>query len=268
MPFCKCHEIDIYYETYGKGRPLMLISGLSGGSWSWYEQVPFFKNHFRTIVFDNRGAGRSSMPPGPYTIKQLAKDALCLLDNLAVDRTFALGLSMGGMIVQELVLLAPNRIQAMVLGCTHCGGDLRIPPSPEVLETFMNNTGLNHEQIIDKNLPFFFSESCRKNRPQVINAYRKVQLETPLQPEHAFHAQLQAIGTFGCCDRLSKIEVPTLILAGSEDVLVPVGNAHILAERIPHAELEEIPGAGHAIHAECRDQLNELSLAFFKRRAL
>lgn len=268
MPFCQCQEIDVYYETNGEGQPLILVSGLSGGSWSWYEQVPFFKNYFRTITFDNRGAGRSSMPAGPYSIKQLAKDALCLLDHLAIDKTFLVGLSMGGMIAQELVLLAPDRIQAVVLGCTHCGGDLRIPPSPEVLETFMNNAGLSHEQIVDKNLPFFFSESCRNNRPQVINAYRKVQLETPLQPDHAFHAQLQAIGTFSCCDRLSQIQAPTLIITGSDDVLVPAGNARTLAERIPHAELVEIPGAGHAIHAECREQLNELSLAFFKRYVL
>jgi len=265
MPLCKCQEIDIYYETSGDGQPLMLISGLSGGSWSWYEQVPFFKNHFRTITFDNRGAGRSSMPAGPYSIKQLAEDALSLLNHLAADKSFILGLSMGGMIAQELVLLAPHRIQAVVLGCTHCGGDLRIPPSPEVLETFMNNTGLSHEQIVDKNLPFFFSESCRKNRPHVINAYRKVQLETPLQPEHTFHAQLQAIGSFSCCDRLPQIQVPILVITGSDDVLVPAANARILAGRIPHAELIEIPGAGHAIHAECRDHLNESSLAFFKR---
>jgi len=268
MPFCKCQEIEVYYETDGEGEALGLVSGLSGGSWSWYEQVPFFKNHFRTVTFDNRGAGRSSMPAGPYSIKQLAKDALCLLDHLAIDKTFLLGLSMGGMIAQELVLLAPDRIQAVVLGCTHCGGDLRIPPSPKVLETFMNNAGLSHEQIVDKNLPFFFSESCRKNRSQVIEAYRKAQLETPLQPEHAFHAQLQAIGTFGCCDRLSQIHVPTLIITGSDDVLVPAANARILAGHIPHAELVEIPGAGHAIHAECREQLNELSLAFFRRHVL
>jgi len=265
MPFCECQEIDLYYQTSGEGQPLMLISGLSGGTWSWYEQVPFFKNHFRTITFDNRGAGRSSMPPGPYTIKSMAEDARALLDHLAIDKSFIMGLSMGGMIAQELALLAPDRIQALVLGCTHCGGDLRVPPTPQVLEAFMNNTGLSHEQIIDKNLPFFFSESCRKNRPQVVNAYRMVQLETPLQPEHAFLAQLQAIRSFSRCDRLAQLQAPTLILTGSEDVLVPARNARILEERIPHAELIEITGAGHALHAECRDQLNELSHAFFMR---
>lgn len=265
MPFTRCVGIDLYYETTGGGSPLLLISGLSGGSWSWYEQAPFFERHHLTVTFDNRGAGRSSMPVGPYSMQQFAADALCLLDHLCIDKAFILGISMGGMIAQELMLLAPARIQAAVLGCTHCGGDLRIPPSQEVLDDFMNNEGLSHEQIVDKNLPFFFSETCRRQHPGVVNAYRNVQLATPLQPEHAFMSQLQAIQTFGCCDRLHRVRIPTLIIAGTEDVLVPVANAHILAERIPQAELVEIPGAGHAIHAECRDRLNELSLDFFRR---
>lgn len=265
MPLCSCQDIDIYYETRGYGWPLLFISGLSGGSWSWYEQVPFFSEHFLTITYDNRGAGRSTMPPGPYTVKQLAEDARGLLDHLGIDECFVVGLSMGGMIAQELALLAPTKIRAMVLGCTHCGGTVRIPPAPEVLQTFMNNDGLSHEQVVDKNLPFFFSKECRGKRPQVVASYRKVQLETPLQPVHAFHAQLAAIAGFSCCDRLAQIKLPTLIVSGTTDVLVPPENARILASLIPHSELIEIAGAGHALHAECRDLLNQESLAFFKR---
>jgi len=266
MPLCTCKDIDIHYEIKGEGRTLLLISGLSGGTWSWYKQVPFFEKHFQTIIFDNRGAGLTSMPVGPYSIRQLAIDAACLLDHLKVHEIFLLGLSMGGMIAQKLALLKPDRIQAMVLGCTHCGGSLRVPPSQQVLGTLMNNEGLNQAQIIDKNLPLFFSNDCRRNRPQVVEAYRKVQVEAPLQPEHAFHAQLQAIGNFGCCERLPQIQIPTLIFTGTEDVLVPPPNAHILAERISASKLVECPGAGHAIHAECADQLNQLSLNFFNQQ--
>ncbi len=205
------------------------------------------------------------MPPGPYSVKQLAEDARDLLNHLGIDECFVVGLSMGGMITQELALLAPAKIRAMVLGCTHCGGTVRIPPAPEVLQTFMNNDGLSHEQVVDKNLPFFFSEECRSKRPQVVASYRKVQLETPLQPVHAFHAQLAAIAGFSCCDRLAQIKLPTLIVSGTTDVLVPPENARILASLIPNSELIEIDGAGHALHAECRDRLNQESLAFFKR---
>lgn len=265
MPLYSCQDIDVYYETKGKGQSLLLVSGLSGGTWSWYKQVPFFEAYFQTITFDNRGAGRSSMPAGPYSIKQLAADAACLLDHLELGKVFLLGLSMGGMIAQELALLKPDRIKAMVLGCTHCGGSLRVPPSQQVLGTLMNNEGLDQAQIIDKNLPLFFSSDCRKNRPQVVESYRKVQIEAPLQPEYAFHAQLQAIGNFACCDRLDQIHIPTLILTGTEDVLVPPQNAHLLAERISNSKLVEFSGAGHAIHAECADLLNRTSLDFFNQ---
>lgn len=268
MPLCSCRDIDLYYEIRGAGPPLLFISGLSGGSWSWYEQVPAFAEHFLTITYDNRGAGRSGMPPGPYTIKQLAQDARDLLRHLGIDECFVMGLSMGGMIAQELALLTPATVRAMVLGCTHCGGAVRIPPAPQVLQSFMNNNGLSHEQIVDKNLPFFFSEECRGTRPAVVASYRQVQLETPLQPVHAFRAQLAAIAGFSCCDRLAQIKLPTLIITGTADVLVPPENARILAGLIPHAELITIVGAGHALHAECRERLNQESLAFFRRNLL
>ena len=267
MPICTCKDISLYYEVHGEGPPLLLISGLSGGTWSWYGQVPFFQSHYRTITFDNRGAGRSSMPPGPYHMKQLAQDALCLLDRLHIEQAFVLALSMGGMIAQELALLAPTRIRALLLGCTHCGGALRIPPRPHALKILLDNGGLSHEQIIDKNLPIFLSEACLRNQRDLVQAYHQAQLTMPLQPEHAFKAQLAAISTFDCCDRLGTIQTPTLILAGSEDVLIPYENAHYLAQHIPNAEMVVVPGAGHALHAECRRQLNTIAHDFFQRHA-
>lgn len=265
MPICTSNDIEIYYEIHGQGEPLLLISGLSGGTWSWYGQVPYFKQFYTTIVFDNRGAGRSSMPAGPYTMSQLAEDALHLLDHLCLEQTLVLGISMGGMIAQEFALLAPERIRALWLGCTHCGGKLRKSPSPEVLERFMDNAGLTDDQIIDKNLPFFFSEECLVKHPDIVAAYRAAQLAVPRQPAHAFGAQLTAIKTFNACDRLASLHLPTCIVFGTKDVLVPPENAPLLAQHLVGAELIPIPGAGHAIHAECRDQLNRLAHDFFRK---
>lgn len=265
MPFCRCETVRIYFEVHGEGMPLLLISGLSGGVSSWYGQVPFFAERYRTIVFDNRGAGRSDMPPGPYTMRQLAEDALCVLDHLAVERALVMGLSMGGMIAQELALLAPSRIMALALGCTHHGGERRIGPSREVMATLLNNEGLIQEQIVEKNLPIFLSRKFLEEHPGEVDAYRRAQLSTELQPEFAFQAQLAAIVGFDSRDRLGSLDVPTLIITGTEDLLVPRENAHLLAAAIPGAELVEIPGAGHALHAECRDRLNELVHRFFQR---
>jgi 3-oxoadipate enol-lactonase len=99
MGFLDCEGgVSLHFEQEGNGFPLLLISGLSGGCWSWYGQVPYFARHYRTLTFDNRGAGRSSIPQGPYAMRQFAADALCLLDHLGIERTLVMGLSMGGMI--------------------------------------------------------------------------------------------------------------------------------------------------------------------------
>ncbi len=266
MAYCSCGEVSLYYESLGEGPPLLLIAGLGGGSWSWYGQAPYFENHYRTIIFDNRGAGRSSMPQGPYQMQQLAADARCLMDHLALEKAFVLGLSMGGMIAQELALMIPHRIQALFLGCTHAGGASVSRPAWAVTGILLNNAGLTQEQIIAKNLPIFFSEGCRKEQPDLIAAYSAAQLSAPPQPAAAFQAQLAAINTFDAGARLRQIEIPTMIVTGSEDVLIPPDNARTLAGAIPHAEMVVIPGAGHALHAECRDRLNQLAHDFFQRQ--
>ncbi len=207
------------------------------------------------------------MPQGPYRMQQFADDALCLLDHLGIERVFVLGLSMGGMIAQELALLAPHRIRALVLGCTHGGGSSRVPSAPAVLETLVSNAGLSREEVIEKNLPLFLSDGCRQTKPDLVAAYCAAQLAAPEQPEFAFHAQLAAISAFDAADRLPLIKAPTLIVAGSEDILIPPENAHVLAQRIPGAELVILAGVGHALHAECPDRLNALTDDFFRRSA-
>jgi pimeloyl-ACP methyl ester carboxylesterase len=265
MPLCFCKDAQIHFETEGTGPPLLFISGLGGGTWSWQNQVPYFRSFYTTITFDNRGAGGSSISHGPYHMKHFATDALCLLDHLEVERTFVVGLSMGGMIALELAILAPERVTALVLGCTHCGGDMHKSPDPGTLAVLLNNEGLSREEIVEKNIPLFIGEECRKERPALVEAYRKWHLASPEQPEYAFMAQLGAIRTYDCSKRISGINLPTLIVTGSEDVLVPRENAYILSKAIRGSQVVEIPGAGHALHAECSDLLNALIHDFFRR---
>ena len=267
MPSCTCGNVTIHYEVHGEGPPLLLISGLGGGTWSWYGQVPYFREGYRTIVFDNRGAGKSDMPEGPYRMEEFARDALCVLDRLEVERAFVVGVSMGGMIAQELALTAPERVRALVLGCTHCGGEVCISPSPEVMKTLMENEGLTHEEIVKKNLPLFFSPEFLNTQPERVAEYCRVQGETPRQPDEAYRAQLAAIRAFDASDRLSGLLIPTLILTGSRDVLIPRENSYLLVEMIPGAEIVTLPGAGHSIQVESAGEFNTIVDHFIRQIA-
>ncbi len=265
MPFCNIGDIDLYYETHGDGFPLLFISGLSATTRTWEGQIPFFEKHYKCIVFDNRGAGLSGKPPGPYTIAAMAKDALRLLDFLRVEKTFVFSLSMGGMIALELAGMASTRLGALLLGCTHAGGKQHISPSPEVVSLLVNNVGLSREQILKKDTALFFSEKFRAQNAKAIEEHYRVQLLAPVQPAHAFQAQLMAIYQFDCTDTLRKIRNPVLIVTGTQDVLIPAANSDYLAARLPNAELIQIPGAGHALHVECRDFLNLAAHRFYRK---
>jgi 3-oxoadipate enol-lactonase len=266
MPYCQGREVRLFYEVQGQGPDLLLISGLNGGVWSWFAQVPFFQRHYRAITFDNRGAGRSDKPPGPYRMADFAADALGLLDHLKIGRALVLGASMGGMIAQELALTAPARLQALALVCTHCGAPERIPPAPGVLEAIAQNQGLTQEEIIDKDLPYHFSSGFLKNQPEAVAAYRRAQLSAPPQPEFAFQAQLAAIATFSRCQDLPRLRLPALVVTGTEDVIVPPENARLLAGLLPDAEVAKMPGAGHAVNVEAADAFNTLVHRFFSEK--
>jgi pimeloyl-ACP methyl ester carboxylesterase len=197
----------------------------------------------------------------------MAEDALRLLDRLGIEKALVFSLSMGGMIALELARIASGRLGAMLLGCTHAGGKNRIQPSPGALSLLMNNAGLSREEILRKQTPLFFSEKFRSQNSKVIEEHYRMQLLSFLQPEYAFQAQLMAIYRFDCTDALREINNPALIVTGTQDVLIPPANSTYLAGQLPNAELIEIPGAGHALHVECRHFLNQVAHHFYQKHS-
>ena len=131
MPYADNHGTRIYWEERGAGDPLLLIMGLGYTSEMWYRMAPLLSARYRTILYDNRGVGRSDAPEGPYPIATMADDAAAVLDAAGVDRAHVFGVSLGGMIAQELALRYPAPVRSLVLGCTHCGGAQAVPPSEE-----------------------------------------------------------------------------------------------------------------------------------------
>jgi len=267
LPRIAFGDLKIHWESCGKKEPLLLISGVSGGTWSWEESIEAWSPHFRVIVFDNIGAGRSSKPNRPYTIEEMADHAAAVLDAAGVRQAGVVGLSMGGMIAQELAIRHSDRVHRLVLGCTHCGGGKRIPPNPDVIQRFANNKGLSPEEIIDKNLTLLVTPQFRRKGSDALKRYKERQLKAPLQPDYALKRQLEAIGGFNSCERIHKIQVTTLILTAEHDMLVPPENGRLLSIQIPDAIEKSFAGAGHLIYLECAQDFHETVMIFFRNKA-
>lgn len=257
MPKVKLNEIHMYYEEEGSGDPLIFICGLGGITRDWRLQIPFFSNKYRIIVFDNRGVGRTDKPDPPYSIEQFARDTICLMDHLKVDKAHVLGLSMGGMIAQEMAIHYPERVDKLILCVTHCGPRHSIMPEPWVIETISQTAGLTLEEALRRSFPVLFTDSFMKGHREKVEDFLQDRLTYPVQPFFAFQAQLQAVMEFDSYSRLSKIDSQTLILTTKEDVLVPPRNSDILANKIRNSRLVVLDKGGHLVNIERADEFNK-----------
>jgi len=263
MPNIRINDCDIYYEVHGHGDPLVLIMGLRRNVEWWYRQIPDLAQHFQVIVFDNRGAGRSDKPVMEYSMRLFADDTAGLMDALELPCAHILGYSMGGYIAQELVLNYPERVNKMILASTGCGGDRAVLMSPDRLEKFQANTGLQPEEILRKDMDIYFSDKFVEQNPEKVEAFIEISLRH-YQPADAFFRQFDACMRHDTADRLNRLVVPTLIMTGDDDPLVPPGNSHILQELIPAAELHVFPGGRHCVMIEEADQYNHKVINFFE----
>jgi 3-oxoadipate enol-lactonase len=266
-------SLDVYYEEHGNGDPLLLIMGLAADSTAWMFQVPDFARHYRTIVFDNRGVGRSSKPPGPYTIHEMADDAAGLLDVLDVRRAHVVGVSMGGMIAQELALRHPERVRSLVLACTYPEPDAEIERNRRFsVEQFGGTVTAEGEVQIDFKaihpmdflqhlLPAVFNqEFIARELPKLIQVFSGA-LQYGFSME-AVLGQTAAVMSHKATDRLHQIAVPTLVITGDADRLIPPANSDILAKHIPGATLSKIPGGSHGFNFETPEVFNRAVLEF------
>ena len=261
----KVNDINMYYEIHGDGFPIVMIMGLAANvDWWTPDFLGGISKKFKTIIFDNRGAGRTDKPDVEYSIKMFADDTVGLMDALNIKKAHVLGTSMGGMIAQELVLNYPERVEKFVLCCTHCGGGKYILPSPEVMETLMKGTeGMTPEESTELIIPFLFTEDFIKNNPDVIEITREKILKEPI-PEFSYQRQIDAVMKFNAGRRLKKVNTATLILQGKKDVLVNPQNAEILAKLIPGAKKLLLDNNGHSIFNPNTERVIEEVLKFLK----
>jgi len=261
VPLTEAPGFRVYYEEHGSGFPLLLINGLGSDHLEWLHQLPSFSERFRVIVFDNRGTGKSAVPPGPYTTAQMADDAAALLCFLGIGRAHVLGVSLGGMIAQEVALRHPGRVDGLVLGCTGPGGTLSVRPSPEAMAAFALAERDDPEGELRRMIPFLYTDDCCRERPEEIEAFVRRRIGNPTPPE-GYAAQLAAAVAHDASDRLERIRARTLVITGDADRLVSWENSMRIAGRIPGAKLVVLPGAPHRLFAEHADAFNREVLSF------
>ena len=262
MPKTQVGDINLYYEIHGEGEPLLLIQGLAGRGEGFRSQLPAFAPHFKTIIFDNRGVGESDQPLMPWSMTQMAADAAGLLEALKIPQAHVFGVSMGGMIAQELALRHPQRITKLALGCTHSGIKHCTPSPPWVTDIFRNAKGWTREQFVRASIPINFAPHTRETAPDLIEDV-VLRMISNKQLPHAFALQVAAIYNFDTYDRLPQIQQPTLVLTGKEDVLIPPDNSRVLTLRIPGAKLVEYDEAGHLFFIEKAEPVNQRLVEFF-----
>ena len=265
MPITRAGDIDIEYYTEGSGPPLLMIMGFAGSAHSWGE--PFLEElgrHFTTIRLSNRGTGQSTKPTEQFTIRTMADDARNLLDVLGVQQPHVLGISMGGMIAQELVLAYPERVNGLVLGCTATGGPDHVAANPEVFALMAPTPGLSREDMVRKAWPALCSPAFIESDRPFLEEMLRSGFENPT-PLETIVKQMVAIQGFDASGRVGEIKAPTLVIHGAVDVLVPTANGKALAEKVPGAELRIIPGVAHMFFWEKPQDSAEIITEFLSR---
>ena len=244
----------IAWERHGEGPPVLLIHGLGYARWGWEPVVEPLARSFDVILFDNRGIGESDAPPGPYTASELAADALQVLDEAGVERTNLVGTSLGGMVAQELALVAPERVDKVVLACTTPGGEGAFPLPERTVELMTRGATLRE---------FVENALAPDPDPEIVERIL-VHREATAQPLEAWSAQAAAGAAFDAFDRIDRIAAPTLVLHGTEDGVVDPRNSTLLAQRIPDARVQLFSGAGHLFFWEQPDLFVDVVTEFLQ----
>ena len=255
---------ELYYELHGDGPPLVLVMGIGYDSSLWtLAQVPVLSTQFQVILVDNRDAGRSSKARQPYTIADMADDLAGLLDELGIQRSHVLGLSMGGMIAQEFALRHGDRLDRLVLAGTG-SAPARSAVDPIHIWNWVKANDATGEMFGGQQFVSLFSTAFLRNHQAVRDTAELLANNPyPMSPE-AYGRQAAAYLQFDALDRLAAITAPTLVIVGEQDLLTPPWIVREVAEAITGARLEVIPGDGssHLVAIERPDDFNRLVSTF------
>ena len=252
--------VRIAWERVGAGPPLLLMHGLGYARWGWGPLTSLLAEDFDVVLYDNRGIGESDVPPGPYTTRQLADDAVAVLDAADLDRAHVIATSLGGMAAQELALAYPERLDRLVLACTTPGGHGAFRMPQQTVELMEAAASLAPDVALRR----FVENALSPAAPDgLVDTIYERRLANPFDIA-GWHAQAAAGAAFDASERIHAIAAPTLVLHGTADVVVDPRNAELLACQIPDARLELLDGLGHLFFWEAPELTARLIREFLR----
>ena len=263
--YARTGESQFAYELRGtlhRRRPrLILIQGMGFDRFGWQPVLRKLGRHFRLVLVDNRGTGRSDLPPGSFSVADMAADILAVLDGGGIRRAHVMGVSLGGMVAQELAVHHPERVDGLVLVSTTPGWPFAYP-MPAVSVALIAATGrMTREVALRRHTENALSARTVKHRPEVADRLVEVQSSRPADPR-ALPAQAAAGARYAGRLRQTRINARTLVVNGDADTVVDPRNGKLLADRIPGAQLMIFPELGHLLFWEDPDGFTDVVTSF------
>lgn len=249
MPFATSRGARIHYSVHGaSGTPVVLLQGLGLSARFWFDIPDMLAadraRPRRVIAIDNRGTGLSDKPRSLWTMGTMADDVAAVLDHAEIDAAFVVGISMGGMIAQELALAHPERLRSLTLGCTYCGGPgSQLMPEENARKLMEGLASGDREKAIRASYEVNLSPAFRAEESRFA-AFHEMATSVPAAKQ-TIDLQVQAIFGHDTSGRLGEISAPTLIVHGTEDGVLPCPNGELIASLMPSARLEALDGVGH-----------------------
>ncbi|KID27938.1 putative hydrolase or acyltransferase of alpha/beta superfamily [Prauserella sp. Am3] len=252
MPTTRVNGVNLHYDIEGDGPPLLLIAGLGGNSLAWAPVVPEFTAEYTVITVDNRGTGRSDVPDGPYEIDDLGDDTAALVEHLGLGQVAAIGWSLGGSVLQSVLIRHPEVVSKAVL--------LSAFPSYSPVQNawldahlMLRRGGLDPVSIGVMGMPWVFTGRLLADHDASV-AQAELARKDPFPTSLAgYEAQADGLRRYDSRPGLPSVRTPTLVLVGAEDVLTPVSQSVEIAQLIPGAQLQVLPRGSHAMIVEYPD---------------
>ena len=242
MPFVNRGDARIHYEVTGPptGQPIVLVMGLGMDMSGWDAMLPYLEE-YRVLRVDNRGAGQSDSPDVPYSIAGMARDTVAVMKAAGMNSAHVYGASLGSMIAQEIALSHRDRVRTLVLGCPS-PGVVAIPGSPGILRLMLNRQRYTQQEMFRRAAPYLFHRALED--PVALEAALRQRTAAPVSPV-GYRRQMEAVLRWSSLTRLPFLRVPTLVIHGDRDRLIPTVNGRLIARLIRGAKLHIINGAGH-----------------------